>query len=161
MIRPDIDSAQVRIPPPLLLIICLSAGIGFEKWRPFPFLFSFREQWIRWLGGSAWILVGMGLILSAVISFKKAHTALEPWRPSSALVNTGIFRFLRNPIYLGFLFIGIGFGFFLNSIWVLIAQLGLFVLYRFYVIPKEEAYLQSKFGKEYQSYCAKVKRWGV
>ena len=157
MIRPDADSAQVRVPPPLLLILCVLGGWLFEKWSSLPFI----SGPLRWILGSWWILLGLGLVASAVFSFKKAQTALPPWKTTSALVTTGIFRFLRNPIYLGFIFLGVGLGFYLNSIWVLLAQIDLFLLYRFYVIPKEEAYLQSKFGKEYQSYCAKVKRWGV
>lgn len=161
MIRPDMDSAQVRVPPPLLLLLCVLAGLAFEKWIPLSFLSNSSGEWVRWGAGSACLLVGLVLILSAIISFKKAHTALEPWKTTSALVTSGIFRFLRNPIYLGFIFIGVGVGFYLNSLWVLLAQIDLYLLYRFYVIPKEETYLKNKFGNDYSNYCDRVGRWGV
>lgn len=161
MIRPDTDSAHVRLPPPLLLLLCVLGGLAFDKWIPLPFLESSSGEWVRWGTGSAGVGAGLGLILSAVISFKKAHTALEPWKTTSALVTSGIFRFLRNPIYLGFLFIGVGVGFYLNSLWVLLAQIDLYLLYRFYVIPKEETYLKNKFGNDYSNYCDRVGRWGI
>jgi len=161
MIRPDTDSAQVRVPPPLLLLLCVLAGLAFEKGLPLAFLSTSSGEWVRWGAGSACLIVGLVLILSAIVSFKKAHTALEPWKTTSALVTSGIFRFLRNPIYLGFIFIGVGLGFFINSIWVLISQIALFLLYRFYVIPKEETYLKNKFGNDYSNYWDRVGRWGI
>lgn len=161
MIRPDTDSAQVRVPPPLLLLLCVLGGVAFEKAIPFSLISTSSGEWVRWWAGSACLLVALALILSAVISFKKAHTALEPWKTTSALVTSGIFRFLRNPIYLGFIFIGVGVGFYLKSHWVLMAQIALFLLYRFYVIPKEETYLKNKFGNDYSNYCDRVGRWGI
>ena len=94
-------------------------------------------------------------------SFRKAKTTMNPFKPdtSSALVSHGVYRFTRNPMYVGLLITLLGWAAFLWQPWALFF-LPLFVLYitQFQIKP-EERVLSSLFGTEYAEYMAKVRRW--
>jgi protein-S-isoprenylcysteine O-methyltransferase Ste14 len=109
----------------------------------------------------ALVAAGAGICVAAVVSFRRANTTVNPTRPeaTSALVTSGIYRFSRNPMYLGFLLILIGWAAFLSSVPALTGA-PLFVLYmnRFQVRPEEKA-MSSIFGEEYEAYKTEVRRW--
>ena len=91
----------------------------------------------------------------------RARTTINPVKPSSAssLVITGIYRLTRNPMYLGSLFILLGWAVFLANVLAFLLLPG-FVLYinRFQIIPEETA-LSGIFGSEFATYKANVRRW--
>jgi protein-S-isoprenylcysteine O-methyltransferase Ste14 len=99
--------------------------------------------------------------LSAVMAFRKARTTLNPLTPGacSTLVDTGAFRFTRNPMYLAMLMVLTGWALFLGSICALVAAL-LFVAYmnRFQIRPEEKV-LESIFGDAFTEYRHRVRRW--
>ncbi|WP_325437464.1 isoprenylcysteine carboxylmethyltransferase family protein [Pseudomonas nitroreducens] len=142
-----------RIPPPLVAIIS-----GLLMWlavRP-----------IAPLGGRLWlallvVLAGAAVCLAGVASFRRARTTVNPLKPESAssLVVAGIYRHTRNPMYLGFAIILLGWCVFLGSA---LAVLGVaaFVLYigRFQIRPEERA-LRELFGAEFEAFCGRVRRW--
>jgi len=107
------------------------------------------------------VLLGFLLILISSITFYKYRTTLNPLKPelASKLVKTGLYRYSRNPIYIGLTLILLGWGTYLNN---LASMLGvfLFVLYldRFQIVP-EEKFLAQKFGVEFEKYQQKVGRW--
>ena len=109
------------------------------------------------------VLVVMGgvFVLSGVVAFRKAMTTVNPTRPeaSSALVTTGVYRYTRNPMYVGFLFFLIGWGVFLANAYAMTLAIG-FVGYmnRFQIHP-EERVLESIFGAEFLAYKTRVRRW--
>jgi protein-S-isoprenylcysteine O-methyltransferase Ste14 len=107
------------------------------------------------------VLIGSLFALLGVLSFRKARTTVNPMlkQESSSLVTSGIYTITRNPMYVGFLFVLIGFGLILSSAFALIFCVG-FVLYmnRFQIEP-EEIFLASSFPVDYPSYKAKVRRW--
>ena len=94
-------------------------------------------------------------------SFRRAKTTVNPMKPDSAssLVVSGIYDLTRNPMYLGFLVILVGWAFFLSNALGFIF-LPLFVLYmnRFQIEPEERA-LASVFGEAFASYRSRVRRW--
>lgn len=106
-------------------------------------------------------VTGIAVALAGVLAFRRAKTTVDPRVPqqSSSLVIVGIYRFSRNPMYLGFLLLLAAFACYLQSILAL-ALLPLFVLYlnQFQIKP-EERFLQQKFGKDYQVYLHDVRRW--
>jgi len=108
-------------------------------------------------------LSGTGIVfaVAGVIAFRAAETTLNPTRPGSAstLVSSGIYRFSRNPMYVGFLFALGGWVFFLAHALGFIL-LPVFVIYmnRFQISPEERA-LSSKFGKHFNTYTQSVPRW--
>lgn len=99
--------------------------------------------------------------LAAVVSFRRAKTTVNPLTPeqSSALVEAGIFRHTRNPMYLALLLALVGWGLFLASFYSLLLA-GLFVPYmnRFQILPEERA-LESAFGEDFLAYKHRVRRW--
>ena len=91
--------------------------------------------------------------------FVRAGTELPPFRPTTAIVTDGPFRFTRNPMYIGMtlLYVGLAVGF--DLIWALILLPAVLLVIRFYAIAREERYLEAKFGEEYLSYKRRVRRW--
>ena len=109
--------------------------------------------------GAAVALFGFSLVVLVSRSFKRVETNIEPWKPTTTIVSTGVFAYSRNPVYAAFCIISIGVGIFLNSIWVLLSVIPSGVLVYYIAIKKEESYLEEKFGEEYRQYKSKVRRW--
>ena len=110
------------------------------------------------LGGAA-VAVGLGLMGLAVREMTRARTTVIPGRDPSALVTRGVFRFSRNPIYLGDLLLLAGISLVWQS-WVglaLVPVLGWVLTRRF--IRHEEARLRAAFGAEAEAWMARVRRW--
>jgi protein-S-isoprenylcysteine O-methyltransferase Ste14 len=97
----------------------------------------------------------------AMLSFWRAHTTVNPMKPSSAsfLVTAGMYRFTRNPMYLGMLFVLIGWALYLANV-LSFLFLPAFILYmnRFQIKPEERA-LTALFGQEFLEYASRVRRW--
>ncbi len=123
-------------------------------------LFSFPYQWFNY-PGYLLIVAGLSLDLIAAIQFHRAKTTINPLRPenSSSVVTTGLYRFTRNPMYLGMLTALFGFAFLLKSLSGFLA-LPVFVLLinQLQIIPEEKT-LTQLFGDSYQEYLNKVRRW--
>ncbi len=151
----DTRGAGVRIPPPLIFLILLLAGYGAEQLWPLAAT--------SWPGsgypGAGLIATGLMIVLLAARSFKQAETSIEPWKPTHRIITTGIYRWSRNPIYLGFCLVVMGVGLLMNSLWMLISFVPSAVLVYYVAIRREEIYLEKKFGAEYQVYKSRVRRW--
>lgn len=152
------QTAGVIAPPPLLLLAAAAIGFMLESASPASFSAFAQPLTLRAAGVS---LIALALVLGALAAweFRRARTALEPWKPSTTLVTSGIFRFSRNPIYLGFLMILVGLGLYRDSPWIVAMALPLWAVYRIGVIAREEVYLARLFGEEYRTYCARTRRW--
>ncbi len=122
------------------------------------FTFTFAPLKIMAVGMGIAGAVTTGLAMAAFIS---AHTTLNPMKPSSAssLVRSVIYRFTRNPMYLGLFFVLIGWALYLSNILALLF-LPAFIFYmnRFQIEPEERA-LTERFGQEYLEYASRVRRW--
>ncbi|MDH5581741.1 MAG: isoprenylcysteine carboxylmethyltransferase family protein [Bdellovibrionales bacterium] len=145
----------VKFPPPLLLLACLSAGYALHQFMP---LYIDQTKNLMLIAGF-FAFIGLTLIIGCCVQFLKAKTHLEPWKESKNLITSGIFRFSRNPIYLGFFFIGISIAVYFNSFWMIISLIPFYFLIQLFVIRKEEKYLRNKFKEAYDQYCKKVRRW--
>jgi protein-S-isoprenylcysteine O-methyltransferase Ste14 len=106
-------------------------------------------------------LIGAVTCLAGVRSFRQAKTTVNPMKPdsASALVVSGIYRYTRNPMYLGFLLVLLGWAAFLSNVLALVL-LPAFILYmnRFQIFP-EERVLAFRFAQDYAEYRARVRRW--
>lgn len=148
------DSPRVLIPPPLIMLGTLLVGLIVDGrvglWpdmSPFVFL------------GALLAASGAGLIAMALGLFRRADTRPEPWQPASNLVLGGIYRFTRNPMYLGMLLIYGGVAVALESPTAGLLLVPLVVVLDRFVVAREEAYLLRRFGAAYLSYQARVRRW--
>ena len=144
-----------NIHPPIvaLIYIAFSYLLGYFIHIPFAVPVPLRNA------GFAMTFVGFLFGVGAFMEFRKAHTTLNPHGTVQALVTNGIYRFTRNPIYLGFLFMVIGLP--LNSGYysgLVVAPFFMTTMSRL-VIEREEAYLEKKFKDVYVSYKSSVRRW--
>ena len=144
-----------RIPPPLIAMICVL--IIFLSKSIFPsFVFSYKLQL-----GIFVSTIGFLLLIVSIKSFIDNKTTINPLnlKKSTYLVTSGVFRFSRNPMYLGMLLFLLGTAIILNIIGGLIISI-LFIFYMnfFQIIPEEKA-LQNLFGKNYRNYRKTVRRW--
>jgi protein-S-isoprenylcysteine O-methyltransferase Ste14 len=142
--------------PPLFIAVVTAMGMWLVS-RALP-LFTFAPLRVVAVGLG---LAGVAVIGSAMLSFWRAQTTVNPMKPSSAsfLVTSGIYGFTRNPMYLGMLFVLIGWSLYLaNALCFLF--LPAFVLYmnRFQIQPEERA-LTALFGPEFLEYATRVRRW--
>jgi len=106
-------------------------------------------------------LMGALTCLAGVASFRRAKTTVNPMKPdsTSSLVVSGVYGYTRNPMYLGFLLILLGWAAFLSNLLAL-AVLPAFVLYmNRFQISLEERVLASLFADDYAEYSARVRRW--
>ncbi len=155
------DTAGVIAPPPLIAVGAVAIGVALDWLLPayvLTMLLSFDERIVI---GAVLIVAGGALGLSAVREFRAAHTHVEPWKPSSALVPSGIFRWLRNPMYAGLGLLVAGIGVALASDWTLVMLVPGALLIHFGVVKREERYLEAKFGDAYRRYRDAVPRYGV
>lgn len=105
--------------------------------------------------------IGLSLDAIALVHFLRSRTTINPLKPesASALVTGGIYRFTRNPMYLGLATLLLAWAIYLGNLAAL-AGLPLFILYmnRFQIASEERA-LEARFGAEYIAYRARVRRW--
>jgi len=154
------DTAGVIAPPPLLGLAAIVLGLLLD-WIAPAYLLSVMLSWgTRLLLGLELIAAGVALVYAAQKAFRAAHTHVEPWKPSTALVTTGIFAWLRNPMYVGGMAILIGLAVLLASDWMVVMTVLAGLVLHFGVVKREERYLQAKFGEAYRRYCAAVPRYG-
>lgn len=149
------DRPGIVIPPPLLFVIPLLAAFFADKVAPIGFVHGS----IRWIVDSLLVVAGLALNIVGLITQRRAGTDPIPFHPTTRIVSHGLYRFSRNPMYLGFGLWTLGIAFLVNCVWMLLAALiGLLLTDRF-VIVKEETYLERKFSEEYLSYKRRVRRW--
>ncbi len=106
-------------------------------------------------------LLGIVFAISGVMAFRASKTTVDPRKPeaSSALVSSGVYRYSRNPMYVGFALVLAAWAVFLASAWALLG-VPFFVAYmnRFQIAPEEQA-LGEIFGEEFTAYMQRVRRW--
>ena len=116
---------------------------------------------VRSLGFGAIAVLGGSVALAGDLEFKRARTTINPFKPQNAtvLVTSGVYRFTRNPMYLGLLLVLLGWCLFLCSALALLGPVA-FVAYinRFQIVP-EERVLLAKFGSAYSEFAASARRW--
>jgi protein-S-isoprenylcysteine O-methyltransferase Ste14 len=151
----DEDTAGVVAPPPLIFLAGLIVGFVIEALLPGVDLPPF----IQWGLGGLLVVAGLGLLLWFNTSFSRKGTAVEPWKPTTAIVTTGPNRFTRNPAYLGMALTYIGIAVMSSAAWVLLPLPFVLAVIDRGVIEREERYLARKFGDEYLGYKRTVRRW--
>ena len=149
------DVAGVPLPPPLIYIAGLAAGGVVELIR--------STTGPPWPVSVAILVVGvlafMVLAGGAVRRFRQAGTSENPFRPSTALVFDGPYRFTRNPMYLGMAAVYIGLAFVLGLMWAFLFLPFVILAVDRLVIAREEPYLERRFGQEYVDYKRRARRW--
>jgi protein-S-isoprenylcysteine O-methyltransferase Ste14 len=150
------DTAQVIIRPPLAWAFAIIAGFALNWLMPLPFVPAAVPA--GWLGGAVFV-VAFALAAWAITTMTRAGSNVPTNTPSTSIVDTGPYRFTRNPIYLGMMLGLVGLAIAFDSLWLLVTLVPFALVVRYGVVAREEAYLERKFGEVYRRYRARVRRW--
>ncbi|MFT4926930.1 MAG: protein-S-isoprenylcysteine O-methyltransferase Ste14 [Phenylobacterium sp.] len=149
------QNSKSRMPPPLPLLIGAILGLIADWFWPWP------------LGPYAYVLpcglLVLGLVIVCVKSlsraFERHQTSPDPADETTAIADTGIFGYSRNPAYLSAALLQIAVGLLFNNVWILLTFLPAMVVIHYVVVLGEEKYLEAKFGATYLDYKSRVRRW--
>ena len=151
----DSDSPGIFVPPPLMFAAAVAMGVMLDG------------NWLKrghvthpiQLAGMAVAVAGLALILVSLGLFRRFKTRPEPWAPSSRLIATGLYRYSRNPMYLGMALLAVGVLIFCESLAGALFLAVVLVIIDRVVIAREEEYLSRRFGADYEGYRVRVRRW--
>lgn len=151
------SSLELRISPLGLLTACAIGVAAFGRWMPI------ADHRFPGQGAVAVSLIVLGFVIAAagVAEFRRHKTTVNPLEPSrsSSVVRTGIYRYTRNPMYLGMALVLLGVAvFWASAPGSAIVAAFCFYIQRFQIVPEERA-LQRLFGEEFASYRSRVRRW--
>lgn len=152
------DGAAVRVPPPLVPIVAVVSGIALDRWWPIDPGLAHLAPALDVVGS---VLIGGSilLVITCIVILQRSGQDANPWKPTPSIVDHGPFAVSRNPIYLAMVLFCLGFGVQRANLWILaLTPLTWWILHRFAVVP-EEAYLSRKFGRTYDDYRRRVRRW--
>ena len=153
--RDNADNPGVIAPPPFIYAGALAASLLAHRRFRFPFL---PRRLARTLGPLL-IVGGFVVGLLGLREMRRAGTNVDPYRPATAIVTGGPYRFTRNPMYVGFTLMYVGISALANALLPILLLPALQRLMRRGVIEREERYLEHKFGDEYLQYKGRVRRW--
>ena len=149
------DHAGVRIPPHLCFFTFLEVGILVNSACVLGRLTSPYQTVSRSLIAAISFVY---LVLTAQ-KHRSVGSNVEPWKPTTTIISDGAYRYSRNPIYLAMAAFYVGAAIAAGSWFALVLLPACLYIISHYVIAREEAYLEDKFGKEYLDYKARVRRW--
>jgi protein-S-isoprenylcysteine O-methyltransferase Ste14 len=138
--------------PPVWLALFIAAAWGIARFS------APLGDFLVWPG---WTLIAAGIALAvwAAVAFQRARTTIVPHQSPSALVETGPYRFSRNPIYLADLVILAGAALILGAPLALILLVPFQQVLLYLFILPEEAVLTRDLGQPYMDFKARVRRW--
>ena len=144
-----------KIPPP---IVTLAFGLMIYFSRN---IFPDIKNIIFYILSLFFIILGPFILISAVRSFKAEQTTINPINinNASSLVISGVFKYSRNPMYLGMVFILLALSLRFNIVGgILFTSIFIMYITKFQIIP-EEAAMKSIFGEDFNKYKNKTRRW--
>ena len=149
------DNAGVRVPPPIVLLVLILAGYFLQQ------LWALElPNWSGWyVAGWATISMGGIILVTGGVHFFQAKTNFRPDKPSSTLIQSGLYCFSRNPVYVSGLLLQLGIALILNNLWMVLLVPVTKLLFDRYIIAREETYLERAFGEAYLDYKRTVRRW--
>jgi len=150
-------NAGVWFPPPLIYFFGLIAGYLINRAVPL-WIISPEPRWL-WRVGLAVAAAGVVLAASGVVTFRRAGTSIPPNKPATRIVTTGPYAYTRNPMYTSLALFYFGVALLLDTWWALIFLPVVVVIIDRAVIAREERYLASAFGEQYESYRTRTPRW--
>jgi protein-S-isoprenylcysteine O-methyltransferase Ste14 len=148
---------MAHIPPPLTYLAFLAVGLVANIYYPLPISSS---------GTILLLILGFGVVTSGLAvgavglrAMQRAGVSPLPWRAPGKLVVDGPFRYSRNPLYVSLTLMYVGISVAINTLWPPALLFFAIVIVDRGVILQEEKFLERKFGEEYLSYKARVRRW--
>ena len=146
---------MLKIPPPLLVLILVISNYFSSKkidliFLPYQKLISFIL-----------LFIGILILINPILKFIKSRTTIDPikFKKVNKLITSGIYKYSRNPMYLGLLMIVISTTIFYLNIFSITTPIIFYFWINKFQIKREEIFLTKKFGKEYLLYMTKTRRW--
>jgi protein-S-isoprenylcysteine O-methyltransferase Ste14 len=152
----DRDGAAVRIPPPLPYLAAVVAGIGLQFIWPLPIGLA---KGPRIALGLLVALLGISLVLGAFKLFRETGQDPKPWLATPEIIRSGVYRFTRNPMYLGLSLLQSSIGIGIGNLWIVLLVPLVGIVVYITAIRHEEVYLEGLFGVSYIDYKKSVRRW--
>ena len=149
------DHAGVKFPPPLIFLISILVGLGLNRIWPMGVV----PDSLAVPFGIAFVVAAFALAFLVFRELGKHKTTTRPDQPSSTIVQTGPYRFTRNPLYVSLSMLQLGIGLWSNNLWIVMMLIPAWIVMTTQVIAREEAYLERAFGDAYLKYKASVRRW--
>ena len=151
------DGAAVRFPPPLVYLLAVVVG---GLLHVFVAPLSIPLSWIpRTVLAFAAAGAGLALVGAALGLFRRTGQDPKPWESTPEIISSGIYRYTRNPMYVGMALVQTGIGIGWGNGWILaFVPVVLGIVYAI-AVRHEEAYLERKFGETYTTYKGSVRRW--
>ncbi len=150
-----LDNPGTRVPPPILLLAVILVGYCLQQFWTLEL-----TNWSGWYV-AAWALIGVSVIILVAgwVQFFRAKTNVLHNKPASSIIQSGLYRFSRNPIYVSGLLLQLGIALLTNNLWIVLLVPVSKIVFDRYVIGREEAYLERAFGEVYMNYRRSVPRW--
>ena len=152
------DRAKVRIAPPVISLAGICIGVVAHFYAA-PLNVPGLWPVVRICCGVFLGLGGLVGIWLGLRHFKRTGQEPEPWLPTPVLICQGIYRYSRNPMYVGLALIQCGVGIGTGVFWITAMVLPVMIGVYYMVVKPEEKYLLQKFGEEYLQYKSSVRRW--
>jgi protein-S-isoprenylcysteine O-methyltransferase Ste14 len=143
------------IPAPVVFFGLLILGFLLNWALPLAFIPKLPAQ----IAGLIIAFLGFLIGVSGIIVMRSAHTSPNPRKPTTALVEKGVFRHTRNPLYVSMFVLFLGIAVFTNVLWLILLLPLLFVIVDRWAVKPEESYLERTFGDSYLQYKKRVPRW--
>jgi protein-S-isoprenylcysteine O-methyltransferase Ste14 len=137
------------------MVLALGAMLGLHVAVPIVWLIQPPYSYL----GLVPILVGLAISGAASRSFRKVGTPVVPFEPSTTLVTDGLYRYTRNPMYLGLVVTLVGVWIVLGTLSPLLALVAFVCIIELQFVRGEELFLDEIFGEQYRSYKTRVRRW--
>ena len=153
-VGPDVANVGL-VRPPVVYVALIAIGSMLELLWPLPFLAHALAAPL----GLLLVVAAVVLFLGSVGKFRAAGTPVPGNKVTTAIVRAGPYRFSRNPIYLAFSLLHLGVAIWVNSLWLAATLIAAVAVMAWVVIPREEQYLERRFGAEYTDYKNSVRRW--
>jgi protein-S-isoprenylcysteine O-methyltransferase Ste14 len=151
------DGASVSFPPPLVYLGALIlGGLGHLLVTPLPLGLPLSLRIVLTVATAG---AGIALIAAALGLFRQTGQDPKPWESTPEIISSGVYRFSRNPMYVGMALVQAGIGIGWGNAWLLLlVPVSLAIVYAI-AVRHEEAYLGAKFGESYLAYKRSVRRW--
>ena len=146
---------MIKIPPPLLVLILVISNYFSSK--KIDLILLPNQNLISFII----LLIGVLILINPILKFRKSKTTIDPikFKKVNKLVTSGIYKYSRNPMYLGLLMIVISTSIFYLNIFSMITPILFYYWINSFQIKREEIFLSEKFGKEYLFYKTETRRW--
>ena len=165
MLFPKKISNAACIPsfPPLIMLLSLNIGLFIGIYNLYVVQLYQFPDFINYLRsaeiGLIIILISFILIYFSVKSFSDHKQDPNPTTQSDVLITSGIFKYIRNPMYLALTLFQFGLGASLSFIHISLMSFVTIILLHYLVVKREEEYLKAKFGILYTKYLNRTRRW--